>query len=113
MKELITEYKEIFEGIPWHSESIMESIDKVPLEYYDKKLEGAHHTIGELIQHMIDWRIFVMEKIKKNDTFHYWSCRILKTYLPWMRCIHIPNRTSIERKENNYSYFNDIFDMFR
>lgn len=30
-----------------------------------------------------------------------------------LRCIHIPNRTGIERKKKNYSYFNDIFYMFR
>jgi len=85
MKDLITEYKEVFEGIPWHSESIMESIEKVPLEYYDKKLEGAHHTIGELIQHMIDWRIFVMEKIKKNEAFDI----VMNTPSDWKETVRI------------------------
>ena len=85
MDDLISEYKEVFEGIPWHSESIMESIEKVPLEYYDQKLAGAHHTIGELIQHMIDWRIFVMEKIKKNEAFDI----VINTPSDWKEIVQV------------------------
>jgi len=60
---------EVFNGEPWFGESIVGSLQKVSLEYWTKKPENTTNSIASIVCHMIDWRYFVVEKLKGNASF--------------------------------------------
>lgn len=69
IKDSIIQYNEVFEGQPWFGTSILKSLQDIPLLFWNKKPEKTSHSILELVYHLIDWRIFVIEKLKENKTF--------------------------------------------
>ncbi|WP_108866461.1 DinB family protein [Aquimarina aquimarini] len=68
-KESVIQYNEIFVGDPWFGDSIMKSLEHIPVGFWDKKPEKASHSISELVYHIIGWRNFVIEKLKGNKEF--------------------------------------------
>jgi len=69
IEDVITQLEEVFEGEPWYGPSVLKSLDMIPVALWNNKVEGASHTIAELLYHMIDWRMFVIEKLKENELF--------------------------------------------
>ena len=69
IEDSITQLEEVFEGHPWYGSPILKSLEEIPFIFWDQKLENASHTITELVYHIIDWRVFVIEKLKENELF--------------------------------------------
>jgi len=69
IEDCITQLEEVFVGQPWFGPSFLKSLENTSFELWDYKSEGISHTIAELIQHIIDWRIFVIEKLKGNEKY--------------------------------------------
>ncbi|TSE09935.1 MULTISPECIES: DinB family protein [Aquimarina] len=69
IEDSITQLEEVFEGQPWFGPSILKSLKDIPVEFWDKKPEYVSHSITELVYHMMDWRVFVIEKLKDNESF--------------------------------------------
>ncbi len=69
IEDSITQFEEIFEGEPWFGSSILKSLKLIPVEFWDKKSGNVSHSITELVYHMMDWRVFVIEKLKDNESF--------------------------------------------
>ena len=67
--EQITEHlKECFDGKPWYGISVMEKLDVIPWEIVNENKYGRK-SIAVLVQHIINWRIFVLRKLKDDVTY--------------------------------------------
>ncbi len=69
VEDSISQFEEVFEGAPWYGPSLITSLTEIPVEFWDQKLPHTAHTIAELVTHMVDWRIFVIEKLKDNQSY--------------------------------------------
>ncbi|PKV49636.1 putative damage-inducible protein DinB [Aquimarina sp. MAR_2010_214] len=69
IKDSIKKYDEVFEGEPWFGISMLKSLEHIPILFWDKKPNKVSHSISELVYHLIDWRGFVIEKLKGNKAF--------------------------------------------
>lgn len=57
-----------FDGEPWFGPSVMDTLSKVTLEETLNQLPNSH-TIIELLEHMIAWRIFVIKRLQGDNEF--------------------------------------------
>ncbi|MEW7277201.1 DinB family protein [Aquimarina sp. 2201CG1-2-11] len=69
IEEFISRYNEVFEGDPWYGISLCDALHQIPLEFWDRKPEGAAHSVTEYVWHLIDWKKFVIEKVKENKEY--------------------------------------------
>lgn len=69
IEDCIAQLEETYEGTPWYGDAIASSLDSISVTFWNQKPVGASHTIAELVWHMIDWRRFVVEKLKGNTTY--------------------------------------------
>ena len=69
IEDCITQLIEVFEGQPWFGVSLVDSLEKISVGFWDKKFKNQKHSIAELVWHMIDWRQFVIEKLKDNVSY--------------------------------------------
>lgn len=62
-------FSQVWTGPAWHGDSITELLDKVSHESAGvRPIEGVH-TIAELVHHIITWRQFAIEMLKKNFAY--------------------------------------------
>ncbi len=61
LEPIIDHLKECFDGKPWYGISVMEKLDAVPWEIVNDTKQGTK-SIAVFVQHMINWRIFVLKK---------------------------------------------------
>ena len=69
IEDCITQLIEVFEGQHWFGASLVDSLEKISVDFWDKKFKNQKHSIAELVWHMIDWRQFVIEKLKDNVSY--------------------------------------------
>ncbi|MDH5602819.1 MAG: DinB family protein [Cyclobacteriaceae bacterium] len=69
LDELIKDYKEVFSGKPWYGVSVFTSLEKIEAEHWNRPLKDGRKTIAQMVLHMIAWRRFTIEKLKRNE--HY------------------------------------------
>lgn len=67
--QLINEYTEVFDGRPWYGESIQKSLNSIPYELVNEKRNPQEHSIADICLHMLNWRKFVIEKMKGHEAF--------------------------------------------
>lgn len=60
---------EVFNGAPWYGKSVIEKLNEIPWSIVNEKTYGTK-TIAVLIQHMINWRIFVLKKLGGDLKFN-------------------------------------------
>ena len=66
----IQQIEENFDGKPWFGTSLWKSLTSIPYQLWNTKSSQVTCSIAELIVHMIDWRVFIIEKIRGNADFH-------------------------------------------
>ncbi len=93
IKDFIKSYQELFSGETWYGNSILKSLEDVPLEFWNEKPRNTKNTIAEIVCHIIDWRYFVIEKLKENASFDI----MLNSKADWRENVSV--RTT-EEKEN-------------
>ena len=69
IEDCITQLEEVFEGQPWFGPSLVDSLEKISVGFWNQKFKNQKHSIAELVWHMIDWRQFVIEKLKDNVSY--------------------------------------------
>ncbi len=69
IEDCITHLEETFIGQPWFGTSFLKSLENISFELWNRKSHGISHTIAELIHHSMDWRLFVIEKVKGNEKY--------------------------------------------
>lgn len=57
-----------FDGEPWYGPSVMDTLSNITLEETLNQLPDSH-TVAELVEHMIAWRIFIIKRLKGDNTF--------------------------------------------
>lgn len=87
---LIESLNNTFQGNPWYGDSLMHQLKCIDIQLVDKTLQNSKNSIAILIQHLINWRIFVIEKLNKNEAFDIemnskddWKIITIKTQDEW------------------------------
>ena len=65
---IITDLKECFDGKPWYGDSVMKKLDAVDWQCVNDQIYGSK-TIAILLQHIINWRIFVLKKLQGDAVY--------------------------------------------
>lgn len=68
LESIISDLKESFDGKPWYGISVMEKLNQIPWEVVNEKTYGSK-TIAVLVQHIINWRVFVLKKLEGDLLF--------------------------------------------
>lgn len=68
LESILTNLKESFNGKPWYGIAVMEKLDQIHWKNVNEKTYGSK-TIAVLVQHMINWRIFVIRKLEGDLKF--------------------------------------------
>ena len=83
--ELVKEYKEVFNGHPWHGESLSGTLASIPFPLVHYKPKENCHSIAELVQHLLAWRKFVLEKLNGNREYDI----ELNSIADWPEKVHL------------------------
>lgn len=88
--KLIESLNNTFQGHPWYGDSLMHQLKKIDFQLVNKTLPNSNNSVAILIQHLINWRIFVIEKLNKNEAFDIemnseadWKTITIKNKLEW------------------------------
>lgn len=65
---IIADLKECFDGKPWYGDSVMKKLDAVDWRCVNDQIYGSK-TIAILVQHIINWRIFVLKKLQGDAVY--------------------------------------------
>lgn len=57
-----------FGGKPWYGTSVMEKLESIDWRFVNDRPSGSR-SIAVLLQHMINWRIFVLKKLQGDATY--------------------------------------------
>lgn len=63
LENIVDSLKECFDGKPWYGISVIEKLEAVPWEIVNENKYGSK-SIAVLVQHVINWRIFVLKKLE-------------------------------------------------
>ncbi|MEP3207901.1 MAG: DinB family protein [Maribacter sp.] len=66
---IIHNLKESFDGKPWYGIPVMEKLNAVPWQIVNDKVYGDK-SIAVLVQHIINWRIFVWKKLEGDSVYN-------------------------------------------
>ncbi len=68
MMDLISQVDNLFSGSPWFGPSWMETLEKIPSDAVNYRLEkGA--SIAGLLGHVVAWREYVAQKLQGHEEF--------------------------------------------
>ncbi len=86
-EEFIYRYNQVFEGDPWYGVSLCGALSQIPLEFWDQKPKRVSHSITEYVWHIIDWRKFVIEKVKNNENYNI----TMNSEEDWRKGVYVRN----------------------
>ena len=67
---LVHTIKESFNGRnPWFGDSLINKLNKIDYRIVNITLTDSNNSIAMIIQHLINWRVFAIEKMNKNQAF--------------------------------------------
>ena len=66
--KLIFQFQNVFDGTPYYGDSIQSIIELIPYESANNSINNGH-TIAQIIEHMLAWRLLAIEHLKGN--VHY------------------------------------------
>jgi uncharacterized damage-inducible protein DinB len=69
IKQLIFKLQESFDGTPWFGESLMTKLNSVDFNIVNCQPFPSLNSISRLVQHIINWRIFVIRKLQDDREF--------------------------------------------
>ena len=68
VQKLIESLEVTFEKAPWFGDSVLEKITTIDYKIVNEKINGSN-TIALLLKHMVQWRLFAIEKLQANKDF--------------------------------------------
>jgi uncharacterized damage-inducible protein DinB len=68
IKKLTQNLETVFNGNPWYGIPIMKKLDAIDWQLVNERPSGSR-SIAVLLQHMINWRIFVLRKLQGDATY--------------------------------------------
>ena len=129
MKELngiIKRMETVFNGDPWYGKAVIKLLNEVNPEIVYKKDKPEHHSIIELLFHMLNWQEFTLHQLEfekeidperyrlldwreTNPELHTWNTGIAEFTAAHNKILHFL-RTSPEELLNRKVRFRD-YDM--
>lgn len=100
IEDCVAQFEEVFKGQPWYGPPFLKSLEQIEVRFWNRKWNNNGHSIAELLFHMLDWRLFVIQKLKDNDLY-----RIeMNTESDWRRGV------SIETEKQKNEIINQLKD---
>jgi uncharacterized damage-inducible protein DinB len=65
---LAAQHQEVWTGSPWYGSSVQSGLSGITPQQATYRLSGQHN-IAEIVNHMVQWKKFVLEKIRGNAAF--------------------------------------------
>lgn len=69
LENIIQNLKTCFDGKPWYGIPVMEKLNAVPWQLVNDTKYGEK-SIAVLVQHIINWRIFVLKKLEGDAIYN-------------------------------------------
>ncbi|TMM58365.1 DinB family protein [Maribacter algarum] len=69
LETIVQNLKDSFDGKPWYGIPVMEKLNAVPWQTVNDKVYGEK-SIAVLVQHIINWRIFVLKKLEGDEVYN-------------------------------------------
>lgn len=69
IQSLINSLNDSFDGDPWLGTSVMSKLRAIDPGKVNETLPNSRSSIARLTQHIINWRIFAIEKLSGNQSF--------------------------------------------
>ena len=69
IQQLISKLNESFSGRPWYGDSLMTKLNSIDAGVVNHLPLPSQNSIAKLVQHIINWRIFVTKKLQGDEQF--------------------------------------------
>lgn len=69
INQLTNKFEEIYQGSPWHGASLLSMLNSVPEAHFSTPVNPGRKSISDLLEHIVAWRQFAIEKLKDNGRF--------------------------------------------
>ncbi|WP_109830085.1 DinB family protein [Reichenbachiella versicolor] len=69
LQKLINAAIESFEGDLWLGDSLMGKLNDIDFKSVNRSLPNSTNSIAKIVQHIINWRVFMLEKLNDNHSF--------------------------------------------
>jgi len=90
---IIHNLQECFDGKPWYGISVLEKLQVIPWQIVNEQTY-SDKSIAVLVQHMLNWRIFVLKKLEGDKTFNIvidgendWDAVLVNSEEEWQNLI--------------------------
>ena len=113
---IINDIKECFDGKPWYGDSVMKKLEAIDWRIVNNQVYGDK-TIAILLQHIINWRIFVIKKLQGDafydiiiDTLNDWTPQQVNNEQEWQLMLLKIRDTQKEILEQLANRSDDLLD---
>ena len=113
---IINDLRECFDGKPWYGDSVMKKLEAIDWRIVNNQVYGDK-TIAILLQHIINWRIFVIKKLKGDafydiiiDTLNDWTPQQVNNEQEWQLMLLKIRDTQKEILEQLANRSDDLLD---
>ncbi len=65
-KELISRLDNVFQGSPWYGNALLKTVSQIEMP---NTRQGEGKSIGQILEHIVQWRCFAIEKLQQNKDF--------------------------------------------
>ncbi len=115
---LLNEFNIFFERSPWFGDSVIQKLATVDYKLVNQELLSTN-SIAMLVNHMIQWRIFGIEKLRGNSAFDIqlnsemdWPKISVSTHNEWVNLLNKLKNTQTELiqliGDKDDTYLNEI-----
>ncbi|EAR02325.1 DinB family protein [Maribacter sp. HTCC2170] len=116
LEYIINDLTESFDGKPWYGDSVMKKLRTVNWKSVNEKVYG-NKTTAVLLQHIINWRIFVIKKLQGDEVYDIiidelndWTPRIINNEREWEQMLQEISNTQSKILEQLGSFDDDLLD---
>lgn len=69
IKEISESAKAVYNGQPWYGSNLLHILNTIESGDPNANFNGSN-SLGQILEHMLQWKRFTIEKIKGNESFH-------------------------------------------
>lgn len=69
IKEVTESLKTVYNGQPWYGNNLLHTLSTIESGDPNANLNGGN-SLGQILEHMIQWKRLTIEKLKGNESFH-------------------------------------------
>jgi len=69
IKEVTESLKTVYSGQPWYGNNLLHILSTIGSGNPNANFNGSN-SLGQILEHMLQWKRFTIEKLKGNESFH-------------------------------------------